>query len=77
MPLLQKIINFTIMTKEEILSIRQKVRERIEHSKKYGTDFTIPGDPWANDSLAKVINTKEKAEIFTLLLEREMNKANK
>ena len=48
------------MTKEELLSIHQKVRERIEHSQKYGTDFTIPGDPWANDSLAKVVNTKEK-----------------
>ena len=64
------------MTKEEILSIRQKVKDRIEHSKQYGTDFTIPGDPWANDSLAKVVNTKEKAELFMKMLEWAKEKAN-
>ena len=64
------------MTEEEKQSILQKARERALHAKQYGTDFKIPGDPWANDSLAKAIKTREQADFFMMLLEKELNKAN-
>lgn len=64
------------MTEEERQSILQKARERILHSQQYGTDFEIPGDPWANDSLAKVIKTKEQADFLMMQLEWQKNKIN-
>jgi|GEM_PF-1093719 len=33
-------------------------------------------DPWANDSLAKVIKTKEQADFLMMQLEWQRNKAN-
>ena len=65
-----------MMTEEERQSILQSARERAEHAKTYGTNFEIPGDPWANDSLAKVIKTKEQAEFLMMQLEWQRNKAN-
>ena len=65
------------MTEEERQSILQKARERALHAKLYGTDFEIPGDPWENDSLAKVIKTKEQAEFLMMQMEWNKNKANK
>jgi len=65
------------MTQEEFQSIHQKAQERIEHAKQYGIDLKFPGDPWENDSLAKVIKTKEQAEFLIRQLEWNKNKANK
>ncbi|HVW58714.1 MAG TPA: hypothetical protein VHC48_01720 [Puia sp.] len=65
------------MTQEELQSIHQKAKERIEHAKQYGIDLKFPGDPWENDSLAKVVNTPEKAERFMRELRWTMEKANK
>ena len=65
-----------MMTEEERQSILQSAKERAEHAKIHGTNFEIPGDPWANDSLAKVIKTKEQAEFLMMQLEWQRNKAN-
>lgn len=64
------------MTEAERQSILQRAREHALDARMNGTDFEIPGDPWENDSLAKVINTKEKAEAFMLQLEQAINKSN-
>jgi len=63
------------MTQEEKERIIQKLRERALDNQKNGVEKEpFPGDPWENDSLAKVIKTKEQADSFMMLLEIEANK---
>jgi hypothetical protein len=64
------------MTEEQKQRIFKKAKEHALEAKKNGTDFVFPGDPWANDSLAKVIKTKEQADRFMTLLELEIAKDN-
>jgi len=66
------------MTEEERQRIFQKAREHALEAKRTGDpNFFYPGDPWENDSLAKVIKTKEHAEFFMMQMEWITNKANK
>lgn len=66
------------MTEEERQRIFQKARELSAEAKRTGDpNFFYPGDPWENDSLAKVIKTKEQAEHFMMQMEWIKNKANK
>jgi hypothetical protein len=64
------------MTEDQKQRILQRARAHALNAKKNGTDFKFPGDPWANDSLGKMMKTKEQAELFMFLLERESNKAD-
>lgn len=66
------------MTEKERQEIFQKARELSAEAKRTGDpNFFYPGDPWENDSLAKVIKTKEQAEFLMRQLEWNKNKANK
>jgi hypothetical protein len=66
------------MTEEERQRIFQKAEELALEAKRTGDpNFFYPGDPWENDSLAKVINTPEKAERFMRELKWAEEKANK
>ncbi len=48
------------MTKEEYQRVMQKVRERIDDAQKNGSDFVIPGDPWENHLLTKILKGQVK-----------------
>lgn len=50
------------MTEQELEEIYEKARQRILHAREHGTDFTIPGDPWADHWLTKLINSKGKTK---------------
>lgn len=63
------------MTDQQLQRIHQKAKDHAENARKYGTDFDIPGDPWANDSLAKVIKTKDQADRFMQQLKETIKKA--
>jgi hypothetical protein len=63
------------MTEQEIEQLYEKARQRILHAREHGTDFTIPGDPWANNFLAKLVNTKEKTQ-WCMTQRVAKNKAN-
>ena len=66
------------MTEEERQEIFQRAREHALEAKRTGDpNFVYVGDPWENDSLAKVIKTKEQAEFFMMQMEWITNKANK
>ena len=63
------------MTNEEKKIILQKLEERALQNQKFGVDIPPPpGDPWTNDSLGKMVKTKEQAQLFMMLLEIEANK---
>jgi hypothetical protein len=64
------------MTQEQFERIHRKAKEHAEEAHRTGTDFLFAGDPWENDSLAKVINTKEKAEVFMRQLEEAFKEAD-
>lgn len=66
------------MTEEQRQRILQKAEEHALEGKRTGDpNFVYYGAPWENDSLAKVVNTPEKAELFMKMLEWTMEKANK